>query len=136
MRALVIVAALVLLGGCAPATLDGVRNLGPESAYTFTAPENYQAVYRTVLKQSRKCHESGLITAQIVVHGDLYQDIKAGTVSVELHGGLGVDVYQVIDIKAVDDDSSRVLAHYSVGSPSQKGDLLKRWVLDGEAACK
>src|SRR5690606_29081674 len=127
---------VLMLAGCAPATLQGVRDLGPEKAYSFTAPQNYQAVYRKTLDQARKCHQGGMITAQMVVQGDLYHDTKSGTVSVALHGGLGVDTYQVIDVAAIDDKSTSVKAFYSMGSVQKQGALLRKWVLEDYGACR
>src|SRR5690606_22264719 len=97
--------------------------------------ENYQQVYRTILDQARKCHQGGMITAQTVVQGDLYHDIKSGTVSVALHGGFGVDTYQVIDIKSISENESKVLAYYSLGSVQKQGDLLKKWVTESYSDC-
>lgn len=130
-----ILATLALLAGCAPATMQGVRDLGPDKAYQFDVAQNYQQVYRTVLDQARKCHQAGMITAQMVVQGDLYHDTKSGTVSVALHGGLGVDTYQVIDMQAKGESVTSVKAHYSLGSVQKQGDLLKRWVIDKYPDC-
>lgn len=132
-----LVAALVLIGlaGCAPATTQGVRDLGAERTYRFDSNEGYQKTYRTILDQARKCHQGGLITAQMVVQGDLYHDTMSGTISVALHGGLGVDTYQVIDVSAVEDNASHVIAHYSMGSVKKQGDLLKRWVTEKYPHC-
>lgn len=126
---------VVVLAGCAPATLQGVRDMGPDRSYSFTAQQGYQDVYRTILTQSRKCHQTGMITAQMVVQGDLYHDTQSGTVSVALHGGLGVDTYQVIDIESAGEGRSNVKAHYSMGSVKKQGDLLKRWVIEKYPDC-
>ncbi|HCP77734.1 MAG: hypothetical protein CML16_11130 [Pusillimonas sp.] len=125
----------IALTGCAPATLDGVRQMGPERSTTFTADQNYQHVYRKILRQARACHQTGMITAQMVVQGDLYHDIKSGTVSVALHGGLGVDTYQVIDVVAVDGSKTKVTGHYSLGSVQEQGELLRAWVLQDSTEC-
>lgn len=126
---------VVALAGCAPATMQGVRDLGPQKTYSFVVDQGYQAVYRTVLSQARKCYQTGMITAQMVVQGDLYHDTKSGTVSVALHGGLGVDTYQVIDITADGNSKTTIKAHYATGSIQKYGDLLKRWVLEGYKDC-
>ena len=118
------------LSGCAPSTAVGVREMGPDRRYVFVAPENYQSVYRKVLAQARKCYQTGMITAQMVVQGDLYHDTKHGTVTVALHGGLGVDTYQVIDVSAVDERQTRVVGHYSLGPVEKYGQALREWVLE------
>jgi hypothetical protein len=123
------------MAGCAPTTAVGVREMGPERRYEFVAPENYQPVYRKILEQARKCHQTGLITAQMVVQGDLYHDTKSGTITVALHGGLGVDTYQVIDVAAIDEQQTRVVGHYSLGPVEKIGDTLKEWVLENSKEC-
>ncbi len=124
----------VLLQGCAPSTVGGVRALGEKRSYSFVTPENYQSVYRKVLRQERKCWETGLITAQILVQCDLYTDIKSGTISVSNHGGFGVDTYQVVDISDVD-GKTKVVAHYSLGPVQKYGKILKDWVVDSSEDC-
>jgi len=125
----------VLLSGCAPSTAAGVREMGPERSYVFVAPENYQPVYRKILEQARKCYQTGMITAQMVVQGDLYHDTKSGTVTVALHGGLGVDTYQVIDVSAIDERQTRVIGHYSLGPVEKYGQALREWVLEDSKEC-
>lgn len=131
----IILLPVFLLASCAPSTAAGVRALGESRQFTFTAPENYQAVYRKVLEQSRKCWQGGLITAQMVVDGDLYTDTKSGTVTVALHGGLGVDVYQVIDVSLVSENESEIKAYYPRGRVARYGEILKQWVLSDLKEC-
>lgn len=127
---------LVTFSGCAPSTAGGVREMGAERKFEFTATENYQPVYRKILEQARKCHQTGLVTAQMVVTGDLYHDTKSGTITVALHGGFGVDTYQVIDVKALDEHQTKVIGYYSVGSVEKYGKLLKGWVLEDSKDCR
>lgn len=132
---LVLIGALLAGTGCAPSTAGGVREMGETRRYAFIAAENYQPVYRKVLTQARKCHQTGMITAQMMVQGDIYHDTKSATITVALHGGLGVDTYQVIDISAIDDRQTRVVGHYSLGPVSQFGQALKEWVLENSIDC-
>lgn len=128
-------ALLLTLSGCAPSTAGGVREMGPHRQYMFVAPENYQPVYRKILDQARKCYQTGMITAQMVVQGDLFHDTKSGTITVALHGGLGVDTYQVIDLSAINEQQTKVVGHYSVGPVDKYGQTLKEWVLENSKEC-
>ena len=128
-------AILLSLQGCAPSTAGGVREMGPERRITFVAPENYQPVYRKILNQARKCWQTGLITAQVVVQGDLFHDTKSGTVTVALHGGFGVDTYQVVDVSELDERKTEVVGHYSIGPVGVYGQALKEWVLENSQDC-
>jgi len=109
--------------------------MGPERRVSFMAPENYQPVYRKILDQERKCYQTGMITAQVVVQGDLFHDTKSGTITVALHGGFGVDTYQVIDVSALDEQQTRVVGHYSLGPVEKYGQVLKEWVLENSREC-
>lgn len=128
-------ASATMLNGCAPSTAMGVRQMEQERQYVFVAPENYQPVYRKIIDQARKCYQTGMITAQMVVQGDLYHDTKSGTVTVALHGGLGVDTYQVIDVSAIDEKQTKVIGHYSLGPVAKYGQALKEWVLEDSTEC-
>jgi len=123
------------LSGCAPSTAGGVREMGPAHQYAFVSPENYQQVYRKVLNQARKCYQTGMITAQMVVQGDLFHDTKSGVITIALHGGLGVDTYQVIDLNAIDEKQTRVVGHFSTGPVEKYGQILKEWVLENSNEC-
>jgi hypothetical protein len=46
---------LVLLAGCAPATTGALREEASGSK-VFEVEQNYQAVYRAVVGQARRCH--------------------------------------------------------------------------------
>lgn len=109
--------------------------MGSTRQVSFSAPENYQPVYRKVLEQARKCWQTGAITAQMVVQGDMYHDTRSGTITVALHGGFGVDTYQVIDISAIDEQNTKIVGHYSLGPVDQYGRILKQWVLDHSREC-
>lgn len=104
--------AAALLAGCAPPTLQGLRE-NPAGTTRFEVGQNYQQVYRTVIANARKCYQgSAGPMAQNVVTGDLYTDIRSGEISVALHGAAGVDTYLGIDIKALADDRTEVRTYY------------------------
>ncbi len=127
-------ALLLALAGCAPSTAGGVRDLGPEHQTVFAAPENYQRVYRKLLDRERECYQAGLITAQMVVQGDIYTDTKSGVITVSLVGALGTQVYQVLDVAATDENHTKITGSFPRGSADQFGQMLRRW-LEGSKEC-
>ena len=134
--AMALAISVVSLPGCAPSTAQGVRQeTSPGRATSFVAPEGYQAVYRKVITNARNCYQTGAITAQQVVQGDIYSDIRSGSVTVAMHGGLGVDTYQVYDIAALDDRRTKVTGYFSVGPADQYGRQLWGWVMQGTSEC-
>lgn len=127
--------AATLLTSCAPSTAGGVREMTGNKV-EFSIPSNYQAVYRTVLEQSRKCHQAPTLdVSSMVVTGDLYADLSTGTVMTQMRSARGVDTFAVVDITAIDRATTRVVAHYAVWSPLVSGALLREWVLEGWTDC-
>lgn len=120
--------------GCAPATIQGLKERHSGS-YSFTVDENYQSVYRKILTKARACYQTGMITAQMVVAGDLYNDIKKGDISVALHGGLGVDTYLYTEIKAIDENKSNVDVYYALDTWKKAANAVKAWVLNNYEKC-
>ncbi len=124
-----------LVSACTPSSIGGVRDLGPSKSASFEAHENYLSLYKKILGQSKQCNESWMITANLVTEGNLDPDNKAGTVAVSLRGGFGTNYYQVIDIKEIDQNKSKVTAFYSVGSADSHVKLLKKWALEDYRKC-
>ena len=136
MKHITIIILSIAVSACAPSTAGGVRAMGITRQVAFEAPENYQQVYRKILEPARKCWQTGMITAQMGVQGDLFHDTKSGIITVALHGGFGVDTYQVIDISAIDDQHTKIVGHYSLGPVAQYGQTLKEWVLENSNECE
>lgn len=125
----------LILTSCTPHTAGGVRELGPSKSVTFEAPGNYQALYKRVFDQSQSCNDAWMLTANVITEGELQADKKIGTISVVMHGALGKNYYQVIDIKQLDESKSSITAFYSVGSAESHVKLLKKWVFDDYRKC-
>ncbi len=125
----------VLLVGCAPATLDGVRNLQGNKD-SFIADQNYQAVYRTVFRQLKKCNEYNVVLQRQETHGELYTDIKTGTVYTALSSMFGKDIFLVVDMKYLEDSKTEVITQYGYTNSNNRDGLIKSWVLDGNTECK
>ncbi len=126
---------LISLSACTPNTAGGVRASQSSKVITFVADDNYQPIYRKILEQSRKCNEMGLITAQMIVKNDLFTDIKQGSISVELHGAAGVNVYQVIDIKYLDENKTEVKSYFAMASHARHAETIRKWVTENYKEC-
>ena len=127
------IALTAVLAGCAPATMQELRRK-PGGEAKFQSPENYQLVYRTILNNARRCYQTGLVTAQMIVQGDLYTDIKTGEVTVALHGGLGVSTYLGIDIRAIGDEMTEVKI-FSSSSNLAAARAVRAWVDKKSEGC-
>ena len=121
--------------GCAPATLQGLRE-NPSGRSKIEVAQNYQNVYRRVLTNARKCWQTGMITAQMVVTGDLYTDLKTGEISVALHGGLGVDTYLGIEMKAIDAERTEVQIYNALATWERSAKLVQQWVVGEHSECE
>lgn len=134
-RLIWILAATGLIAGCAANTPDAARQMGPERRYAFQANADYQTVYRRILETARKCHQGSVGTAMQMVSGDLYSDTKTGTVTVGMYGALGPSIYQVIDVKALDDGKAQVVATFPMGPVERLGSKVKAWATRDNAGC-
>lgn len=128
-----VLVAAVALTACGPATMQELR-ASPNLKARFEVPTNYQAAYRTVLDNSRRCWQGAITTAQMVVQGDLYTDIRSGHISVALHGGFGVVTYAGIDLKATGDAQTDVQV-YAAQSNWDTSKMVKAWLENGSTSC-
>lgn len=125
---------LIMLSGCAPATVQGLREQHA-GHLTFEVGENYQSVYRKIITPAKNCWQTGLITAQMVVQGDLYTDIRQGNVTVALHGGFGVDTYLTVDVVALSDSKTRITVYYVFENQNKQAKTIERWVKQNSTDC-
>lgn len=135
MKKILIFAVLVALVGCTPATQEGVRALSPDRSVVFVANDNYQAVYRRILEQERKCYQVGMATGQLIAQGDIYTDIKSGAISLTSYSGLGVNIIQLIDVSFINENTTKIIARYPVGNIDDHVKILRAWVVDGDTGC-
>jgi reverse gyrase len=127
-------AALVFaIAGCAN-TAQELRD-DPSAKIAFDIERNYQPVYRAILERARRCFQFGMITAQMVVQGDLYHDIKSGNVTIALHGGLGVATYVTTDIKAISDTQTRVETFVLLSGYLSTARAVEEWAHERSTEC-
>jgi len=99
--------------------------------------DNYQAVYRTVFQTSKEC-------AGVRTEGNLYTDIRQGTVDVYLadaFGGRSPWVLGTVRIEALSDDLTRVSVGVNksldkplLGKEGGQRETIMQWA-DGVSGC-
>lgn len=125
----------LLIVACAPATIEGLKK-NHANSYSFDVNENYQPVYREILSTARKCYQTGMVTAQMMVQGDLYHDIKSGNVTVALHGGFGVDTHMTIDISALNNEKTKVVVFNALSTWNPAAQAVRKWVEENSTECR
>jgi len=98
--------------------------------------QGYQQVYRTVLTNARRCWQTGMITATMIVNGDLFTDTRSGEISVTLYGGLGPSTYLAFDVRALSDTQTQVTSYAGLSSWAGATELPRRWLLEGWQSCR
>lgn len=129
MKNTIVVLFLCFVAGCAHSTAQGLREKH-HGKIIFEVQENYQPVYRKIVTHARERFQGGLITAQMIVQGDLYTDIQSGNVTVALHSGwpVGVDTYMTIDIEALSENQTGITTYYAFGTWRKHAKLVEEWV--------
>ena len=128
---------LSLLLGCAPSTVQGLRE-DHSGKISFEVSQNYQPVYRAILEQSRNCWQgSSIFTAPGTVQGDLYHDIRRGNISVAQHNAIyGILTWLAIDVSALDDNTTRVETYYTNDHWAPAAAAVEQWVKNDFKGCR
>jgi hypothetical protein len=134
-RTIISIFIFVIISACTPSTAGGVRALDASKQRSFDVEQNYQKVYRTLLEQMRYCDQANMLTANMQIDGDLYNDIKTGTISQTLVGIGYTNVYQVIDVKEISELNSNVKIFVSLGNPDIYANRIKGWIIDNKKDC-
>lgn len=118
------------LGGCAGKTIKDVKENGSISE-RFTANENYQAIYKDMLAQSKACYSGNAITATTQAEGNIYAELGEADIEVSLDGVAGRAVHMVIEFKKLESTSTNVsiYAYYSTWKSTVekvKGAILNK----------
>lgn len=125
----------ILIAACAPSTIEGLRE-NHANSYTFDVDENYHLVYRKILSTAQKCHQKGMITAKMMVDGDLNQDSKYGSITIALHGGLGVDTHMAIDVSALGDKKTKIIVFNALSTWNSFAQAVRAWVDEDSTECR
>lgn len=102
--------------------------------YDFVVEQNYQAVYRKILKQGRDCIKPGL-TAQMVVHGELFNDIKAADITVVLYGIFSQYPHLQINIEAIGTGKTKISVSNKLHRWNTYAKAVKTWVDGNSTRC-
>lgn len=136
MKKMMIVLLAGLLAGCATGSPQQLRNeLAADRRYSFELDANYQQVYRRLVDVMRCRYTGNMISASMLVNSDLYTDTKTGTISVGMYGGLGAVIYEVIDLRALDNGGTGVVAIFPRGPVEKMGQQVKAWADGSDTQC-
>jgi hypothetical protein len=122
--------------GCAPSTVQGLRE-NHSGRTEFEVQQNYQPVYRTILEQSRTCRQGFHGFVPTYVQGDLYHDTRRGNISVAQHNAIyGILTWLAIDVSALDDNTTRVVAYYTNDHWAPAAQAVEQWVRNDFKGCR
>jgi hypothetical protein len=102
--------------------------------YEFVVEQDYQVVYRKLLKQGQACVSPGL-TAQMIVEGELFDDIKAADITVVLYGIFSQHPHLKVAIKSTEQDKTKVTVTNTLPRWDSYARAIKTWVVDGSTNC-
>ena len=125
---------VLLLSACAATTPGEARKMGPDRQYRFEVAVDYQTAYRRIIEAARSCYQGQVITSTMMVNGDLYPDSRSGTVTVGMYG-IASSVYQVIDVRGVDNGHTEITATFPLGLVEKQGVKVKGWTEETGTGC-
>ena len=126
---------MLMLAGCAPTTLQGVR-ADASDRLTFTVAQNYQEVYRRISGPMRSCFQSGgMLGPSVVVQADLFSESRKAEIAVAIIGVAGTMYPFVVDVTALSEKATRVVASNWAKGWAVAGAKVQRWAVDGTSAC-
>jgi hypothetical protein len=135
LRKLYPAAAFVLLAACAsPVTSDNLRQANEGSA-TLNIDMPYEAAYRIIASEARRCYERTMPGATVIVRSDLYSDSKVGEVSVAA-ALMNTNITEIIfDIRATGPNASQVKAFYRKKSSESVANAMRAWLKGDSTVC-
>jgi hypothetical protein len=99
---------LILLAGCSTTTKDlriDIKTL----TKTFEYSENYQEIYRNILKGGKSCIESVNYNASTNFDGQLYSELGYGEIIMSVKGPALINYYLLIEIKKFETGSKMII---------------------------
>ncbi len=114
----------IFLAGCAPLTMQEVRDKSPKP-FTFDIDEGYKSVYQKIFSKAEWRY-----VVKFNVDGNLYTGNESGSVTVttpiDLLGTAGI--YMTIDIKALSENKTRVTTYYGLKSWKNRAKEVEEWI--------
>ena len=124
---------LISLSACATSPAE-LRRAGPDHVGTFVVPQDYQSTYNLLLERQRACEQAGGWMGKPVVEGELHADSRAGSISAATQGVGSLDTHTIIDVRAVDERSTRVTVYSTRYQPDGYRFRLGKWLI-GSRRC-
>jgi len=124
---------LIALSGCATSPAD-LRRAGPDHVGSFVVPQDYESTYGLLLERQRACEQSSLSMGAPLVQGELHPDAHSGSITAATQGVTGIDTHTIIDVRAVDERSTRVTVYSSRYQPDGYIFRLGKWLI-GSRKC-
>lgn len=121
----------IALSGCAPRTIQGLKEK-PAGTIEFHVDEEYQCTYRAIFHKCRDKYERsmiGITTSHVDVDGELYADLKEGSIIIKYLSPQGYFV--IIDVKALSDTRTHVTAYYVSSGWKENIKDIKKWITEG-----
>jgi len=124
---------LISLSGCATSPAE-LRGAAPDHVGSFVVPQGYESTYGLLLERQRACEHAGLLTGKAIVQGELHPEARYGSISAATQGVFGTDTHTILDVRAMDERSTRVTVYSSRYQPDGYIFKLGKWLI-GSSKC-
>jgi hypothetical protein len=126
--------ALVLTACASTVSVTDLRQVN-EGSTTVAAELPYDAAYRIVAAETRRCFERTLPGATVTVRADLYSESKTAEISIA--GALMTsNIAEIVfDIRSTGPTTSEVKAFYRKKSSEDVGKAMRAWLKGDKTVC-
>ena len=127
--------ALVLgVSGCATSNFEDLKN-NPKKVERFEVAVPYQQAYGTIVREARRCFEMTGAGGAIRVTGEVFSDTKKAEVTLGRQTGIGNVADLAIDLRALGDSRTEIIAAYQRDSTAGIVRAMRAWLESNAKNC-
>lgn len=129
----IILASFIFLSGCAPSTLEGLKEKGQKKE--FVTDLNYQQTHKNILSYLNKCMIKGAMMAQTNIQPQLYTDLEEGVIRASYNNMGDVDVHFYSSVIPNPEGEGSLVTAYAANIKDHLMDELEGWARGATSKC-
>ena len=133
-KKLLFISILFVVYGCENTSLIKAEEI-EDVSYVFSTSEDYQSIYRKILKQAKTCSRNSL-TSRMEVRGELFSDIKSADIEMSQIGIVHKMMHMQVSVEAdANTKGTKITVHNSFYRWNAFALAVRDWVLSNSSEC-